>query len=99
MLDAKLADDFAARIPNRAMEEFVEARGKLSREESTRVIRRVTSELASLAETAAAQAAVVLRNGRRALPKAISGRVRGKLARAESFDKGDFFEGTKEAEA
>src|SRR6266705_3380092 len=57
-------------------------RGKLSREESTRVIRRVTSELASLAETAAAQAAVVLRNGRRALPKAISGRVRGKLARA-----------------
>lgn len=57
-------------------------RGKLSREESTRVIRRVTGELASLAETAAAQAAVVLRNGRRALPKAISGRVRGRLARA-----------------
>ncbi len=57
-------------------------RGKLSREESTRVIRRVTGELAGLAETAAAQAAVVLRNGRRALPKAISGRVRGRLARA-----------------
>jgi transposase, IS5 family len=58
------------------------ARGKLSREESTRVIRRVTGELAGLAQEAAAQAAVVLRNGRRALPKAISGRVRGRLARA-----------------
>ncbi len=57
-------------------------RGKLSCEESTQVIRRVTGELAGLAETAAAQAAVVLRNGRRALPKAISGRVRGKLRRA-----------------
>ena len=57
-------------------------RGKLSREESTRVIRRVTGELAGLAEEAAAQAAAVLRNGRRALPKAISGRVRGRLARA-----------------
>jgi IS5 family transposase len=57
-------------------------RGKLSREESTRVIRRVTGELAWLADTAAAQAAVVLRNGRRALPKAISGRVRGRLRRA-----------------
>ena len=58
------------------------ARGKLSREETTQVIRRVTGELADLAETAAAQAAVVLRNGRRALPKAISGRVRGRLRRA-----------------
>jgi transposase, IS5 family len=45
-------------------------------------MRRVTGELAGLAETAEALAAVVLRNGRRALPKAISGRVRGRLARA-----------------
>jgi IS5 family transposase len=57
-------------------------RGKLSREESTRAICRVTGELADLAENAAAQAAAVLRNGRRALPKALSGRVRGRLRRA-----------------
>jgi IS5 family transposase len=57
-------------------------RGKLSREESTRVIHRVTGELASLAEKAAAQAAAVLRNGRRAVPKALSGRMRGRLRRA-----------------
>jgi IS5 family transposase len=57
-------------------------RGKLSREETTQVIRRVTGELAALAEKAAAEAAAVLRNGRRALPKAISGRVRGRLRRA-----------------
>jgi IS5 family transposase len=58
------------------------ARGKLSREESSRVIRRVTGELADLAEQAAAQAAAVVRNGRRAVPRAISGRVRGRLRRA-----------------
>jgi transposase, IS5 family len=57
-------------------------RGKLAREESTRVIRRVTGELAGLAEKAAAQAAVVARNGRRAVPQALSGRVRGRLRRA-----------------
>jgi len=58
------------------------SRGKLGREESSRVIRRVTGELAGLAENAAAQAAGVLRNGRRALPRALSGRVRGRLRRA-----------------
>jgi len=57
-------------------------RGKLAREESTAVIRRVAGELADLAEKAASEAAAVLRNGRRALPKAISGRVRGRLRRA-----------------
>jgi transposase, IS5 family len=57
-------------------------RGKLSREESTRAIRRVTGELADLAEKAAAEAAAVLRNGRRALPRALSGKVRGRLRRA-----------------
>jgi IS5 family transposase len=57
-------------------------RGKLSREESSRVIRRVTGELADLAEQAAAQAAAVVRNGRRAVNKALSGRVRGRLRRA-----------------
>jgi transposase, IS5 family len=46
------------------------------------VIARVTGELAGLAEKAAAQAAAVLRNGRRAVPKAIGGRVRGRLRRA-----------------
>ena len=57
-------------------------RGKLSREESTQVIYRVTRELAGLAEMAAAEAAAVLRNGRRALPRALTGRVRGRLRRA-----------------
>jgi transposase, IS5 family len=57
-------------------------RGKLSREESTQAIRRVTGELAGLAQKAAGESAAVLRNGRRALPKAISGRVRGRLRRA-----------------
>jgi IS5 family transposase len=58
------------------------SRGKLSREESSQVIRRVTGELAHLAEQAAAQAGAVVRNGRRAVPKALSGRVRGRLRRA-----------------
>lgn len=54
-------------------------RDKLSREESGLVIRRATGELADLAGKTAAEAAAVLRNGRRALPKAISGRIRGRL--------------------
>jgi transposase, IS5 family len=57
-------------------------RSKLGREETTEVIRRVTGELAGLAEQAVAQAATVLRNGRRAVPRALSGRVRGRLRRA-----------------
>jgi transposase, IS5 family len=58
------------------------SRGKLVREETTRVIARLTGELAGLAETAAAQAAAVWRNGRRAVPRALSGQVRGRLVRA-----------------
>jgi IS5 family transposase len=58
------------------------ARGKLSREESSRAIARVTGELAGLADKAAAEAAAVLRNGRRALPRALTGRMRGRLRRA-----------------
>ena len=46
------------------------------------MIARVTGELADLAEIAAAEAAAVLRNGRRALPEALSGRMRGRLRRA-----------------
>ena len=49
---------------------------------STRVIARVTGELADLAKTAAAEAAAVLRNGRPALPAALSERMRGRLRRA-----------------
>jgi IS5 family transposase len=60
----------------------VRTRSKLAREENSRVIARVTGELAGLADKAAAQAAVVLRNGRRALPKALTGRMRGRLRRA-----------------
>ena len=58
------------------------SRGKLGREETTQAIRRVTGELADLAEKTAAQAAAVLRNGRRAVPRALSGRMRGRLRRA-----------------
>jgi transposase, IS5 family len=58
------------------------SRGKLSREETTRAIRAVTGQLADLAAKTAVQAGAVLRNGRRALPKALSGRVRGRLRRA-----------------
>jgi transposase, IS5 family len=57
-------------------------RGKLSREESTHVIRRVTGQLARLAQETAAEAAAVLRNGRLAVPRALSGRMRGRLRRA-----------------
>ena len=44
--------------------------------------RQATGDLAELAESAAAQAAAVLRNGRRAVGKALSGRIRGQLRRA-----------------
>jgi IS5 family transposase len=57
-------------------------RAKLGREESTQAIRRVTGQLADLADKAAAEAAAVLRNGRRALPRALSGQMRGRLRRA-----------------
>ena len=58
------------------------SRAKLAGEERSQVIARVTGELAGLAEKAAAQAAAVLRNGRRALPAALTGRMRGRLRRA-----------------
>jgi IS5 family transposase len=58
------------------------SRAKLAGEERSQVIARVTGELAGLAEKAAAQAAAVLRNGRRALPRALTGRMRGRLRRA-----------------
>jgi transposase, IS5 family len=58
------------------------ARGKLSREETSTAIARVTGELADLADKVAAGAAAVLRNGRRALPRALTGRMRGRLRRA-----------------
>ena len=58
------------------------SRGKLSREETTQVIHRITGELAELAARTTVEAAAVLRNGRRAVPNAISGRMRGRLRRA-----------------
>jgi IS5 family transposase len=57
-------------------------RAKLAGEERTQAIGRVTGELAGLAEKAAAQATAVLRNGRRALPRTLTGRMRGRLRRA-----------------
>jgi IS5 family transposase len=58
------------------------SRGKLSREEATQVICRVTGEIAGLAEKTALDAAAVLRNGHRAISRALSGRMRGRLRRA-----------------
>src|SRR6266516_1666399 len=66
----------------REMAATMRARAKLGKDQSTAAIRRVSAGLADLAEKAAAEAAVVVRNGRRAIPKALSGRVRGRLARA-----------------
>jgi IS5 family transposase len=58
------------------------ARAKLGRDETSRAIGRATGDLADLAQAAAAQAAAVLRNGRRALPRALTGRMRGRLRQA-----------------
>ena len=66
----------------REMAATMRTRAKLGREESSRAIGRMTGDLADLAETAAAQAAAVLRNGRRAVGRALSGRMRGRLRRA-----------------
>jgi IS5 family transposase len=66
----------------REMAAQMRARGKLGKDQSTAAIRRVSAGLADLAEKTAAEAAAVLRNGRRALPRALSGRVRGRLRRA-----------------
>ena len=66
----------------REMAAKMRARAQLGQEERTRVIARATGDLADLAQTAAAQAAAVLRNGRRAVRRALSGRVRGRLPRA-----------------
>ena len=55
---------------------------QLGREEASRAISRMTGDLADLADSAAAQAAAVLRNGRRAVRRALSGRMRWRLRRA-----------------
>ena len=66
----------------RAMAATMRTRAQLGRDEASRAISRVTGDLADLAEAAAGQAAAVLRNGRRAIRRALSGRVRGRLRRA-----------------
>src|SRR5262249_61196608 len=66
----------------REMAAQMRARSKLGKDQSTAAIRRVGAGLADLAEKTAAEAAAVLRNGRRAVPQALSGRVRGRLTRA-----------------
>ena len=66
----------------REMAAKMRARARLAREEGTQAIGRATGDLADLARTAAAQAAAVLRNGRRALPRALTGQLRGRLRKA-----------------
>jgi IS5 family transposase len=63
----------------REMAAKMRARARLGREESSAAIGRMTGDLAGLAEAAAAQAAAVLRNGRRAVRRALSGRLRRAL--------------------
>ena len=66
----------------REMAATMRIRAKLGRDESSRAMGRMTGDLADLAETAAAQAAAVLRNGRRAVGRALTGRMQGRLRRA-----------------
>jgi transposase, IS5 family len=66
----------------REMAATMRARARLGRDEASRAIGRATGDLADLAEATAVQAAAVLRNGRRALPRALTGRLRGRLRRA-----------------
>jgi len=66
----------------REMAATMRARAKLGRDETSRAIGRTTGDLADLPQAAAAQAAAVLRNGRRALPRALTGRMRGRLRQA-----------------
>jgi IS5 family transposase len=56
-------------------------RGEQQRDEAQAAVRRVTGELADLAESAVRDAAAVIRNGKRALRR-VSGQTRGRLRRA-----------------
>ena len=66
----------------RAMAATMRARAQPGRDEASRAVSRATGDLADLAEAAAGQAATVLHNGRRAVRRALSGRMRGRLRRA-----------------
>jgi transposase, IS5 family len=66
----------------REMAAWMRTRSNLGKDQKTAAMNRVSAGLAGLAEKAAAEAAAVLHNGRRAVPKALSGRVRGRLRRA-----------------
>jgi IS5 family transposase len=66
----------------REMTAQMRGRSKPGKDQSTAAIRRGSAGLADLAEKTAAEAAAVWRNGRRALPRALSGRMRGRLRRA-----------------
>jgi IS5 family transposase len=56
-------------------------RGEQQRDEAQAAVRRVTGELADLAESAMRDAAAVIRNGKRAVRR-VSGQMRGRLRRA-----------------
>jgi IS5 family transposase len=56
-------------------------RGEQQRDEAQAAVRRVTGELADLAESAMREAAAVIGNGKRALRR-VSGQTRGRLRRA-----------------
>jgi IS5 family transposase len=66
----------------REMAATMRARAQLGRDQASAAIGRATGDLADLAEAVAAQAAAVLRNGRRAVGRALTGRMRGRLRRA-----------------
>jgi len=66
----------------REMAATMRARAQLGRDQASAAIGRATGDLADLAEAVAAQAAAVLRNGRRAVGRALTGQMRGRLRRA-----------------
>jgi transposase, IS5 family len=72
----------AAHRRAREMAARMRAQAQAGRDERSAAIGRMTGDLADLAEKTAAQAAAVRRNGCRAVGRALSGRMRGRLRRA-----------------
>lgn len=71
----------AAATRVRAIALSLHLRGAAAREEAHRTVARITGELAGLLDQATAEAATVLRNARRSLPRT-AGRARSRLHRA-----------------
>lgn len=71
----------AASRRSREISSKLKLRGAQQKDQAQEAVRRITGELADLAQTARREAEAVLRNARRALPKA-AGRAKGQLRQA-----------------